>query len=119
MSRIDATVTATDVGGNFMLTIDKDPINVPPGQHQIVWQLVDQTTQGPTVFNTADPIFYAKGNNCPSSGKNCPQLAVQSCSNGQLNVADNNGDAIGSIGYQLNFKYGNKKEQLDPIIINS
>ena len=119
MTRIAATVTASDPGGNFMLSIDKNPINVPPGQHDIVFQLVDNTTQGPTTFDAGNPIFYAKGNNCPSSGKNCEQLGVESCSNTLLTVSDNNSDSIGSIGYQLNFKYGNKKEQLDPIIINS
>ena len=118
MARIAATVTASDPGGNFMLSIDKNPINVPPGQHDIVFQLVDNTTQGPTTFDAGNPIFYAKGNNCPSSGRNCEQLDVESCSNTLLTVSDNNSDSIGSIGYQLNFKYGNKKEQLDPIIIN-
>jgi len=118
MTRIAATVTASDPGGNFMLSIDKNPINVPPGQHDIVFQLVDNTTQGPTTFDVGNPIFYAKGNNCPSSGRNCEQLDVESCSNTLLTVSDNNSDSIGSIGYQLNFKYGNKKEQLDPIIIN-
>ncbi len=119
MAKINATVTATDTGGEFKLSIDKNPIKVPPGQHQIVWQLVDSTTQGPTIFDAADPIFYDKGANCPNSGRNCNQLTVQSCSDTMLNVADDNGDSIGSIGYQLNFKYGNQKKPLDPIIINS
>jgi hypothetical protein len=118
MPRIDATITATDPGGQVNLTIDKNPINVPRGQHDIVFRLDDQTTQGPTKFDTGDPIFYARGNTCPSSGKNCPELGVQSCTDTLLTVGDNNGGPL-TIGYQLNFKYANKKEQLDPIIINT
>jgi len=118
MARIDATITATDPGGKIALSINKDPINVPPGQHQVVFQLDDQTTQGPTKFDTDDPIFYAKGSNCPSSGKNCAELDVQSCTDLVLTLGDDNG-APSTIGYQLNFKYGQKKAQLDPIIINT
>jgi hypothetical protein len=117
MARIDATVTATDSGGGLALSIDKDPIKVPPGQHDIVFRLNDQT--GKTTFDTSDPIFYAKGNACPGGGKNCEALSVDSCTDTLLTVSDDNSNSIGSIGYQLNFMYGHKKEQLDPIIINS
>jgi hypothetical protein len=119
MARIDATVTATDPGGKVQLSINKNPINVPPGQHDIVFQLDDQTTQGPTVFDTGDPVYYAKGNTCPSGGKNCEELNVESCTNTSLTLGDDNSNSIGSIGYQLNFRYGKQKAQLDPIIINS
>lgn len=119
MARIDATITATDPGGKVAFTIDKDPIRVPPGQHDIVFQLIDQTTQGPTTFDSSGPIFYVKGSNCPSSGKNCDQLNVESCTDTLLTVSDENHDAIGSIGYRLNFNYGKKKADLDPIIINT
>ena len=117
MARIDATVTATDKGGAFKLTIDKPEIKVPPGKHQIVFKLDDQTTSGPTTFDTADPIFHAKGTNCPSSGKSCPELTVDGCTAALLTLGDNNGGPA-TMSYQLNFKYRNKKEQLDPIIIN-
>ena len=119
MPRIDATVTATDPGGKVQLTIDKNPIPVPKGrgQHDIVFQLVDRTTQGPTTFNTDDPIFYLDGRNCPSSGKNCDQLDVTSCDDGTLVVSDVNSRA-GEIGYRLNFRYGDKRADLDPIIQN-
>lgn len=117
MARIDATVTATDNDGNFMLQINKPQINVPRGQHEIVFQLDDQTTNGPTAFDTGNPIFYARGSNCPSSGKSCPELNVEDCTASMLTLGDNNG-ASTTMSYQLNFKYGNKKEQLDPIIIN-
>ncbi len=118
MARIDATVTATDSSGKFMLTIDKNPINVPKGKHDIVFQLDDQTTNGPTKFDTGEPIFYAKGTNCPSSGKSCPELDVESCTDTVLTLGDENG-APSTMSYQLNFRYADKKEQLDPIIINT
>ena len=117
MARIDATVTATQSGKGVALAIDKDPINVPPGQHQIVFQLNDQT--GQTTFDAGDPIFYAQGNACPAGGKNCEDLSVESCTDTLLTVSDDNNNSIGSIGYQLNFRYGKQKAQLDPIIINS
>lgn len=118
MGRINATVTATDENGKVQFTIDKNPINVPRGQHQIVFALDDQTTNGPAKFNTADPVYYAVGNNCPSSGKNCGQLDVISCSDSTLTVADGN-DATNTIGYRLNFYYQNQKKDLDPIIVNN
>lgn len=118
MARIDATVTASDDGGQVQFTIDKNPINVPRGQHQIVFSLNDQTTNGPAKFNSADPIYYAVGNNCPSSGKHCSQLDVVSCSDNLLTVGDGN-DASNTIGYRLNFYYRNQKKDLDPIIINN
>jgi hypothetical protein len=117
MSRINATVTATDTGGKWAASIDPNPIHVPPGQHQIVIGLDDQTSNGPTTFNTADPVYYATGGNCPASGKNCAALDVDSCSDTQLTIGDDNG-ATEQIGYRLNFYYGNQKKDLDPIIIN-
>ena len=101
MPRINATVTATDPGGKVQLTIDQDPIRVPKGrgQHDLVFRLVDQTTQGPTKFNTDEPIFYLDGSNCPSSGKNCDQLEVTSCDGASLVVSDVNSRA-GDIGYR-------------------
>jgi len=117
MARIDATVTATNSGGGVALAIDTNPIHVPPGQHDIVFQLDDQT--GQTRFDSGDPIFYAHGNACPSGGKACEELSVKSCTDTVLTLGDNNSNSIGSIGYQLNFRYGKQKAQLDPIIINS
>src|SRR5690348_2231273 len=114
MAQINATVTATDEEGQFKLTIDKSEITVPPGKHQIVFELDDQTTNGPTTFDTADPIFHAKGTNCPSSGKSCPELSVDDCTTSLLTLGDNNGGPT-IMSYQLNFKYGKKKEHLDPI----
>lgn len=118
MARIDATITATDNGGQVDLKIDKNPIHVPRGQHDIVFSLDDRTENGPTKFNTNDPIYYAKGTACPNGGKNCPQLNVQSCSDSVLVVTDDN-NGPDTMGYQLNFKYGNQKVPLDPIIINT
>jgi hypothetical protein len=118
MAKIDATITATDPTGKVDLTIDKNPIHVPPGKHSIVFRLDDQTKGGPTKFDIGDPIFHAKGNNCPSSGKSCPELGVRSCTDTVLTVDDNNGGQL-TMSYQLNFKYGTKKESLDPIIINT
>ena len=117
MAKIDATVTATSSGNGVALAINKNPINVPPGQHDIVFQLDDQT--GQTRFDNGDPIFYANGNACPGGGKNCEALSVESCTDTLLTVSDDNSDSIGSIGYQLNFMYGKKKAPLDPIIINT
>ena len=117
MARIDATVTATDSDG-FKLSIDKNPINVPRGQHQIVFALKDKTTNGPTKFNKGDPVYYATGANCPASGKNCAALNVINCDDTSLTVGDANG-ATEQIGYRLNFYYGKQKKDLDPIIINN
>ena len=117
MARIAATVTAKDVGGQVDLTISPNPINIPPGQHDIVFDLDSQTNPA-TKFDTSDPIFYANGHGCPASGKNCEQLDVKSCTDTRLTVGDNN-DAPNTIGYQLNFRTGSKKERLDPIIINN
>jgi hypothetical protein len=117
MARIDATVTATDSGG-FKLSIDKNPMRVPRGQHQIVFALDDKTTNGPTKFNTGEPVYYASGSNCPASGKNCAALNVISYTDGSLTLGDNNG-ATEQIGYRLNFYYGRQKKDLDPIIINN
>ena len=119
MPRIDATVTATDPRGKVQLTIDKNPIEVPKGagKHDIVFKLVDETTKGPTVFDEQEPIYYAHGNSCPSSGKNSDQIGVDSCAKGSLTITDENSEA-GTIGYQLNFLYGDKKASLDPIIQN-
>jgi hypothetical protein len=117
MARIDATVTATNAGGKVALTISPNPINVPPGQHDIVFAL-DSQTAPPTTFDTSDPIYYASGHGCPASGKNCAQLDVASCTDTSLTLGDDN-DAPNTIGYQLNFLTGNKKERLDPIIINN
>ena len=119
MPRIDATVTATDPGGKVQLAIDKNPIPVPKGggQHDLVFRLVDETSQGPTSFNTEEPIFYVDGRNCPNSGKNSDQLDVASCDGETLVVSDVNSRA-GPIGYRLNFRYGDKRADLDPIIQN-
>ena len=117
MSRISATVTANDVAGKVVLSITPDPIQVPPGNHDLVFALVSNTST-PTTFDTEDPIYYANGHGCPSSGRNCDQLAVVSCTNNSLTVGDDN-NAPNTIGYQLNFMTGNKKEHLDPIIINN
>jgi len=117
MSRIDATVTARDPGGKFTAAIDKDPIHVPPGRHEIVITLDDRTTSGPTTYDTANPVYYANGKNCPASGKNSHQIKVVSCTADTLTLGDDN-DGPGPIGYRLNFKYATKKEDLDPIIIN-
>ena len=46
-------------------------IQVPPGNHDIVFALVSNTST-PTTFDTEDPIFYANGHGCPSSGRNSP-----------------------------------------------
>jgi len=43
---------------------------------------------------------------------------VKSCTDTQLTLGDDN-NAPNTIGYQLNFVTGHKKEQLDPIIINN
>ena len=118
MARIDATVTATDGPGNqVQLSISPNPISVPRGQHQIVISLNSQTEQA-TVFDAADPVYYANGHSCPSSGRNCDQLNVISCTDTALTLGDNN-DAPNTIGYQLNFRTGNRPEHLDPIIINN
>lgn len=117
MSRISATVTADDEGSKVALSVDPNPIQVPPGNHDIVFALVSNTST-PTTFDTEDPIFYANGHGCPSSGRNCDQLNVVSCTDNSLTVGDNN-NAPNTIGYQLNFITGNKKEHLDPIIINN
>jgi hypothetical protein len=117
MTRIAATVTARDVGGQVDLTISPNPINVPRGNHDIVFALDSQTNPA-TKFDTSDPIFYANGHGCPASGKNCDQLDVKSCTDTVLTLGDDN-NAPNTIGYQLNFLTGNKKERLDPIIINN
>lgn len=118
MARIDATVTATDGQGNQVnLSVSPNPISVPPGQHDIVIALESQTAQT-TAFNTDDPIYYANGNGCPNSGRNCDQLNVTSCTTNQLTLGDNN-NAPNTIGYQLNFLTDNKAHHLDPIIINN
>lgn len=117
MTRIAAKVTAKDVGGKVDLAISPDPINVPPGNHDIVFELDSQTNPA-TKFDLSDPIFYASGHGCPAPGKNCPQLNVKSCTDIELTLGDSN-DAPNTIGYQLNFLTGNKKERLDPIIINN
>jgi hypothetical protein len=118
MARIDATVTATDGQGQQVnLAIDPNPINVPPGQHQIVIGLNSQTNEA-TVFDADDPVYYANGHGCPNSGKNCDQLNVVSCTDTTLTLGDNN-NAPNTIGYQLNFRTGNKPQHLDPIIINN
>jgi hypothetical protein len=117
MARIDATVTATDDSGSVTLEIDKNPIRVPRGRHELVFALDDQTTGGPTRFDTQDPIFHARGTACPSSGKKCPEISVQSCTDSLLSLGNDNGGPL-TIGYQLNFKYGTKKAKLDPIIIH-
>jgi hypothetical protein len=117
MAKIDATVTAIDDGGKVELSISPNPINVPPGSHDIVFVL-DSQTNPTTRFDSGDPIFYANGHGCPASGKNCDQLEVTSCTDDRLTLGDNN-DAPNTIGYQLNFLTGNRKERLDPIIINN
>lgn len=118
MARINATVTASDGQGNQVnLSISPNPISVPPGQHQIVITLDSQTNQQ-TTFDAEDPVYYANGHSCPSSGRNCAQLDVVSCTDAALTLADNN-DAPNTIGYQLNFKTGNRPQRLDPIIINN
>lgn len=117
MARIVATVTAKNVGNNVALAVSPNPINVPPGNHDIVFELDSQTNPA-TTFDLSDPIFYASGHGCPASGKNCNQLDVKSCTDTQLTLGDNN-DEPNTIGYQLNFTTGNKKERLDPIIINN
>ena len=117
MARIAATVTAKNVGNKVDLTISPNPINVPPGNHDIVFDLDSQTNPA-TTFDTGDPIFYANGHSCPASGRNCDQLDVKSCTGTQLTLGDNNNEP-NTIGYQLNFLTGNKKERLDPIIINN
>jgi hypothetical protein len=117
MSRISATVTANDDGGKVVLSIAPDPIQVPPGNHDILFALVSNTSI-PTTFDTKDPIYYANGHSCPSSGRNCSQLNVISCTSNFLTLGDDN-NAPNTIGYQLNFMTGNKKQHLDPIIINN
>ena len=117
MSKISATITANDVNGKVELSVTPDPIEVPPGKHDIVFALESNTTP-PTTFDTQDPIYYASGHGCPSSGKNCPQLNVVECADNSLTVGDNN-DEPNTIGYQLNFRTGTKKEHLDPIIIKN
>lgn len=117
MARIDATITATDKGGKFAASISPNPIDVNPGLHEIAFALVDETSDGPTRFDTADPIYYATGKGCPSAGKNSAALDVKSCTDTLLTVDDDNG-AAEEIGYRLNFLYGKKKKDLDPIIIN-
>ena len=117
MAKIDATVTAKDVGGKVVLSISPNPIKVQPGKHDIVFALNSQTNPA-TKFDTSDPIFYANGHSCPASGRNCDQLDVKSCTDTQLTLGDDN-NAPNTIGYQLNFLTGHKKEQLDPIIINN
>jgi hypothetical protein len=117
MATIAATVTAADVGGKVDLTILPNPINVHRGNHDIVFDLIS-TTNPTTKFDTSDPIFYASGHGCPASGKNCDQLAVKSCTDTRLTMGDDN-NAPNTIGYQLNFLTGHKKERLDPIIINN
>jgi hypothetical protein len=117
MSKISATITANEVNGKVELSVTPDPIEVPSGNHDIVFALVSNTST-PTKFDTGDPIYYASGHGCPSSGKNCPQLDVVSCTDDSLIIGDDN-NAPNTIGYQLNFLTGNKKEHLDPIIINN
>lgn len=117
MARIAAKVTAKNAGGKVDLTISPDPIQVPPGNHDIVFDLVSQTNPA-TTFDQGGPIFYASGHGCPASGKNCDQLDVKSCTDTCLTLGDDN-NAPNMIGYQLNFVTGNKKERLDPIIINN
>jgi len=119
MPTINAKVTATDDKGQFQLTIDKDPINVPSDRKpcDIVFRLDDQTSNGPTVFDTGDPIYYANGQACPKGGKNSDQLEVESCTADQLKVNDVNSKQA-RIGYQLNFLYAGRREPLDPMIIN-
>ena len=118
MTKIAATVAATNDGNvNVYLTISPNPINVPRGNHDIVFELVSQTNPA-TKFDTSDPIFYATGHGCPASGKNCPQLDVKSCADTVLTLGDDNAGPL-TIGYQLNFLTGTKKERLDPIIINN
>lgn len=119
MPTIHAKVTATDPKGQLQLTIDKDPIEVPPNRqpHDIVFRLDDRTSNGPVVFDSGDPIYYANGQACPSGGKNSDQLDVESCSDRELKLNDVNSQQA-RIGYQLNFRYAGKREQLDPMIIN-
>jgi hypothetical protein len=117
MPKINATVTAKDDGGKWVASIDPETIEVPRGQNTIVIALDDRTSNGPTRFNTGDPVYYATGNNCPASGKNCAALSVDSCTDTLLTIDDNNG-AAENIGYRLNFYYGKQKKDLDPIIIN-
>jgi len=117
MPKINATVTATDADGKWSASISPQTIEVPRGQNQIAIALVDQTSNGPTTFNASDPVYYATGNNCPASGKNCAALTVESCTDTLLTIDDNNG-AAETIGYRLNFTYGKQKKDLDPIIIN-
>lgn len=119
MPTINAKVTATDSNGRLELSIDKDPIHVPANRqaHDIVFRLDDRTTNGPTVFDVGDPIYYANGQSCPNGGKNSDQLGVESCSDDRLTLNDVNSKQA-QIGYQLNFLYGGRREQLDPMIIN-
>jgi hypothetical protein len=118
MAKISATVTAKDAAGKFTATVVPDPIPVPKGKHQIVFQIDDQTTNGPTIFDKADPIYYRNGNGCPSSGRNSKQLSFESCTDSLLTLGDVNEDSVGPIGYQLNLKYAGKTQHVDPIIIN-
>lgn len=119
MPTINARVTATDSQGQLELTIDKDPIEVPSDRkpHDIVFRLDDRTSNGPTVFDTRDPIYYANGKACPNGGKNSDQLEVESCSDDELKLNDVNSKQA-EIGYQLNFRYAGRREQLDPMIKN-
>lgn len=119
MPTIHAKVTATDTKGQLQLTIDKDPIEVPSDRkpHDIVFRLDDRTSNGPIVFDTGDPIYYANGQTCPNGGKNSDQLEVDSCSADQLKLNDVNSKQA-EIGYQLNFLYAGRREQLDPMIKN-
>ena len=116
---IPVRVTATDNGGGVSFSVNRDPINVPVGNgnQDIVFTLDDQTTNGPTVFNTRDPIDYAVNSHCPGSEKNSDQLQVGGCSDTQLTVTDVATTRC-SIGYKLNFRYRNRPESFDPIIIN-
>ena len=117
MSKINATITANDGNGKVDLSVTPNPIQVPPGKHDIVFALISNTST-PTTFDTEDPIFYASGHGCPSSGRNCPQLNVVSCTGDSLIVGDDNNEP-NTIGYQLNFHSGNRPQHLDPIIINN
>jgi hypothetical protein len=116
---IPVRVTAKDDGGTVEFSVNRDPINVPVGNgaQDIVFTLVDQTNNGPTVFNTKDPIDYAVNTHCPGSEKNSDQLQVGGCSDSQLTV-NNVATSKCTIGYKLNFLYGNTPKSFDPIIIN-
>jgi hypothetical protein len=116
---IPIRVTATDRDGPVKFAIDKDPIHVPVGggSQEMVFTLNDETNNGPTVFNTRDPIDYSVNSHCPGSEKNSDQLEVGPCSDDQLTVT-NVATGKCTIGYKLNFVYRNRPAEFDPIIIN-